>query len=140
MSIYTVPLCDTCGYTCPNGGKMGHLSLDLSCHLSPCIYTYTYIYSNTFIYTYIFDGACLTTVILAPGAEGGLRAAGQVALQSDCLDPGNWRDPRMNSGGPTFVYRLRTREPFAWNWSPVSDHKTRRAAASLRPRLRVQVH
>ena len=51
------------------------------------MYSYIYIY----IYIYVsFEGVCLTTVILAPGAsEGGLQAAGQVTLCPHNRIPGD---------------------------------------------------
>ena len=73
------------------------------------------------IYPY-FEGVCLTTVILAPGAsEGGLRATVQVPLWRDSRDP---RDPGMSSARPDLVRRLRTPEPNARNWVAKSDKYT----------------
>ena len=61
------------------------------------------------VYSYEFEGVCLTTVILAPGAsEVGLGAAGQVALRRDPGDPRDPRDPGNTSGRPLFIRRHRT--------------------------------
>ena len=69
-----------------------------------------------------FEGVCLTTVILAPGAsEGGLGAA---ALAPLCPDPAKCRDPGMNPARSLFLRRLRTSEPKAWNWVAISDKYT----------------
>ena len=58
---------------------------------------------------------CLTTVVLARGASGvGFGAAGQVALQRDPREPGDWRE---NAGRPLFLCRHCTWEPFVRNWT-----------------------
>ena len=59
-----------------------------------------------------------THVILAPGAsEGGLGAAGQVALRADWRDARDARNPVNSSGRQPFVRKHRTWEPYARNWT-----------------------
>ena len=48
-----------------------YLAISLTAYIYIYLFIYIYIYTYIYIYMYIFDGACLTTVILAPGARKG---------------------------------------------------------------------